>query len=51
MADNVGGNLLGQVATAAMDTRVILGALLGWSLVSKVPISTLSTAGAVLFPK
>jgi len=31
-----GGNLVSKAAFVALDTRVILGALLGWSLVSKV---------------
>jgi hypothetical protein len=30
-----GGSLIGKAALVALDTRVILGALLGWSLVSR----------------
>ena len=35
-----GGSMMRQVAIAAMDTRVILGALVGWSLLSRVSFGT-----------
>lgn len=36
------GSVMRQVAIAAMDTRVILGALVGWSLLSRVSFGTIA---------